>query len=193
MHPPVCFEQYPIHFVNGSTLLSLSIYAIGAFILYQAGFPWLVLYFLSIGILEVRLLGRSCVSCCYYGKTCAFGKDRLCSMVFPRKDPQEFLKRTITWIDILPDFLVFIIPILVGILLLLQRFSIVLFILIIILFLLGSPGNAIVRGQLTCKYCKQREWGCPAEQLFDKTENNNYFRVFQASLNPEEGGYPDLR
>jgi hypothetical protein len=27
-----------------------------------------------------------------------------------------------------------------------------------------------VRGQLACKYCKQRELGCPAEQLFSKTK-----------------------
>lgn len=170
MHPPACFEQYPLQFVIISTLLSLSMYAIGAFIVYHAGFVWLVLYLLYIGIVEVRLLGSSCVSCYYYGKTCAFGRGRLCSLLFTKKEPREFLKRTITWFDIIPDFLVFIIPILVGVLLLIQHFSIVLLILVTTLFILGGPGNALVRGQLACKYCKQRELGCPAEQLFDKTK-----------------------
>jgi hypothetical protein len=27
-----------------------------------------------------------------------------------------------------------------------------------------------VRGQLACRYCKQREIGCPAAQLFDTTK-----------------------
>jgi hypothetical protein len=28
-----------------------------------------------------------------------------------------------------------------------------------------------MRGQLACRYCKQREIGCPAAQLFDSTKN----------------------
>jgi hypothetical protein len=28
-----------------------------------------------------------------------------------------------------------------------------------------------VRGQLACRYCKQREIGCPAAQLFNKQKN----------------------
>jgi hypothetical protein len=28
-----------------------------------------------------------------------------------------------------------------------------------------------VRGQLACRYCKQRIIGCPAEQLFNTTKN----------------------
>jgi hypothetical protein len=43
-------------------------------------------------------------------------------------------------------------------------------ILILALLLLGFMGNALVRGQLACRYCKQREIGCPATQLFTKTE-----------------------
>jgi hypothetical protein len=35
-------------------------------------------------------------------------------------------------------------------------------------FLLTFIGNGLVRGSLACKYCKQREIGCPAEQLFNK-------------------------
>jgi hypothetical protein len=72
------------------------------------------------------------------------------------------------WKDIVPDFLVFMIPVLAGILLLIQEFTWIVLILIIALFLLGFLGNALVRGQLACRYCKQREIGCPAEQLFDK-------------------------
>jgi hypothetical protein len=52
-----------------------------------------------------------------------------------------------------------------------QGFTWTILILVIALLLLGFPGNALVRGQLACKYCKQREIGCPATQLFDKPEN----------------------
>jgi F0F1-type ATP synthase membrane subunit c/vacuolar-type H+-ATPase subunit K len=38
----------------------------------------------------------------------------------------------------------------------------------IILVGLTTIGNGYIRGNLTCKYCKQREIGCPAEQLFSK-------------------------
>ena len=38
----------------------------------------------------------------------------------------------------------------------------------IVLLLLGFFGNAIVRGKLACNYCKQKEIGFPAEQLFER-------------------------
>jgi hypothetical protein len=73
-----------------------------------------------------------------------------------------------TWKDIIPDFLVFIIPVLAGCILLLIEFQWTILILVIVLLLLGFFGNAIVRGKLACKYCKQKEIGCPAEQLFER-------------------------
>jgi len=36
------------------------------------------------------------------------------------------------------------------------------------LILLTSAGNSYIRGSLACKYCQQRELGCPAEKLFNK-------------------------
>jgi hypothetical protein len=31
-------------------------------------------------------------------------------------------------------------------------------------------GNAVVRSQLACRYCRQREIGCPAQRLFERTK-----------------------
>jgi hypothetical protein len=73
--------------------------------------------------------------------------------------------------DILPDFLVFIVPVIAGVLLLVQEFSWIILSLIIVLVFLGFFGNALVRGQLACRHCKQREAGCPAEQLFNKEKD----------------------
>jgi hypothetical protein len=75
----------------------------------------------------------------------------------------------ITWKDIVPDFLLFTIPLLAGIALFIHTFRWILLLLIIALFFLGFIGNALIRGQIACRYCKQREIGCPAQRLFEKT------------------------
>jgi hypothetical protein len=171
MQEPGCHEKYPIPIVIVSNLVSLLIYGIGAFILSQFGLIWVIGYVLFIILLEFRLLSRHCVNCYYYGNTCAFGKGWLSSLFFRKGQPEQFNQKKITWKDIVPDFLVFIIPVLAGIVLLIQEFTWIILILIIALVLLGFLGNALVRGQLACRYCKQREIGCPASQLFDTTKN----------------------
>jgi hypothetical protein len=168
MQEPGCKENYPVTTVIGSNLLSILIWGIGAFILYKFGLLWLTVYVLYILLLEFRLLSGHCVDCYYYGKTCAFGKGRLSSLLFRKGSPERFSRMKITWKDIVPDFLGFMVPVLAGILLLVMQFSWTILILVIVLFFLGFLGNALVRGQLACRYCKQREIGCPAEQLFDK-------------------------
>jgi hypothetical protein len=172
MQEPGCKENYPTAIVIGSNLLSLLIYGIGAFILFRFGIIWVIGYVFFILILEFRLLSGHCVDCFYYGKTCAFGKGRLSSMFFQKGNPEKFSQMTLTWKDTIPDFLMFMIPVLAGILLLIQEFTWIVFILIITLFLLGFLGNALVRGQLACRYCKQGEIGCPAERLFNKTKKS---------------------
>jgi hypothetical protein len=170
MQEPGCKENYPVAIVIVSNLLSLLIYGIGAYILFRFSIIWVLAYVIFILILEFRLLSGHCVDCYYYGKTCAFGKGRLSSLFFKMGEPEKFIRMTITWKDIVPDFLVFIIPVLAGILLLIREFTWTVLMLVIALLLLGFLGNALVRGQLACRYCKQREIGCPAEQLFDKTK-----------------------
>ncbi|HII76071.1 MAG TPA: hypothetical protein HA264_03300 [Methanolinea sp.] len=171
MQEPCCLERYPAMTVVLSNLVSLLIYGIGAYILFRISLILTVIYVLFILFLEFRLLGRHCVDCYYYGKTCAFGKGYLSSLLFPRGQPERFNRKKITWKDIVPDFLVFLLPVIAGILLLIQQFSWTVLILIIALVVLGFFGNALVRGKLACRFCKQREIGCPAEQVFDKTKN----------------------
>ena len=57
---------------------------------------------------------------------------------------------------------------LVGIVLLIRDFSWLVLAMVILLLFLATLGNGVIRGSLACKYCKQREIGCPAEQLFAK-------------------------
>jgi hypothetical protein len=170
MQDPQCRENYPASIVLVSNLVSFIIYGIGAAILSGFGLVWVIIYILFILLLEFRVMRGHCVDCYYYGKTCAFGKGRVSRIFFPRGRAEQFSQKKITWKDIVPDFLVFIIPVLAGILLLIQEFTWLVFGLIIVLLILGFPGNALVRGHLACRYCRQREIGCPAAQLFDATK-----------------------
>ncbi len=162
------YEEYPIWIVALSNSASVAIYLIGAFIIYQFGLVWMALYLFYIGLLEIRVLKWHCVDCYYYGKACAFGKGKLSALLFNKGDPSKFCRMKITMKDIIPDFAVFIIPTAVGAMILLANFSWLILALTASLFLLGFAGNALVRGRLACRFCKQRELGCPAEQLFDK-------------------------
>lgn len=161
-----CYENYPAKVVLLANLIALEIYGIGAFII-ASWYIWLLVpYLLYVLWLEARILRRSCVNCYYYGKACAFGKGKLCALFLRQGNPQNFATDQITWIQLLPDFLVSLIPIMVGIFLVATDFSVLCLVLLILLIILSFGGNAIVRGSFACKYCKQREIGCPAEKLF---------------------------
>ena len=165
------YENYPFWIVFLSNLVSIAIYFIGAFIIYQLGLIWLILYLIFIGILELRLLKGHCTNCYYYGKTCAFGKGRISRIFFKKGDLNKFCKKQITWKDIVPDFMVSLVPAIIWVILLIKKFNWILLLLVFILFILTFVGNGIMRSQLACKYCKQREIGCPAEQLFNKKKS----------------------
>ncbi len=90
------YEEYPPWIILFSNLVSLAIYAIGAFVMYRIGIVWLVLYILYIALLEIRVLRKSCVNCYYYGKNCAFGKGKLSCLFFKKGNPAKFSKQQIT-------------------------------------------------------------------------------------------------
>ena len=69
----------------------------------------------------------------------------------------------------IPDFLVLIFPLVGGIIVLIKDFNWLILVLMVILVMLSMGGNALIRGSFACKYCKQKELGCPAEQLFNKS------------------------
>jgi len=163
-----CYENYPFWMVFLSNLVTISIYLIGAVIIYQTGVIWLSLYLVFIGIMEFRLMKGHCPNCYYYRKNCAFGKGKISSIFFKKGNPQNFCKKQITWKDIIPDFMISLIPLVVGIILLIKNFSWILLLSVIILFILAFPGSGMIRTKLACKYCKQRKIGCPAQKMFEK-------------------------
>ena len=162
------YENYPAWIISVTNLFSIAIWLAGAFIIWQALGIWVVLYLAFIGYLEIRLLKGHCTDCYYYGKRCANGNGKLSSLFFRKGDPKNFCKKNMTWKDILPDFMVSVIPMVVGIWILITGFSWLIAGLVAFLFVLSFPGNAFVHGSLICNHCRQRELGCPAEKLFHK-------------------------
>lgn len=73
-----------------------------------------------------------------------------------------------TWRDMIPDLLITLIPLVIGIILMIMRFDILILSALLVIAFLTTYGNAQIRGKLTCSNCKQRELGCPAEALFNK-------------------------
>jgi hypothetical protein len=166
MNPAKRYENFPPGIVLLCNSVQIAIYGIGFLILTGFGIGVAALYLILCLGLEYRLLKTSCVNCHYYGKWCGFGKGKLCSLLFKKGDPRRFVERTASWREVLPDFLVFLIPVGGGIVLLIRDFGWPLVIALAVLVALSFGGTAIVRGTFSCQYCKQKDIGCPAEQLF---------------------------
>lgn len=162
------YENYPAWIIAVCNLVPLSIYVTGAAIL--SGFSsWVsVVYLLFCLWLEVRLLQKSCTNCYYYGKNCGVGKGRLCALLFKRGDPQRFAAKEATWKELLPDFLVSLLPLAGGIILSFLEFSWLRVVLLAVLIGLASVGTGVIRTNLLCKHCEQGRLGCPAAKLFEK-------------------------
>jgi hypothetical protein len=167
MNDSQIYERFPLWIVVTCNLVSWLIYAFGTYIMATV-WIWLVIPYLSYVLwLEVRLLRTGCVDCAYYGRTCAFGRGKLCALAFGRRDPDRFGAREVSWAQVLPDLLVSILPLIGGILLLvLREWDWLVAGLLVALFALAFGGTAYVRGSLACKHCEQRTLGCPAYDLF---------------------------
>jgi hypothetical protein len=162
------YENFPIWIPLLAWVLSLSIYALGTYIFWFLYIPLTAGYIIYCLWIEYRILRFSCVNCYYYGKTCGLGRGKLCAMLFKKGNPESFLEKEIAWKDLIPDFLVMILPLIGGIIILIRDFTWLILVLMVVLVVLSMGGNALIRGSLACKYCKQKEIGCPAEQLFNK-------------------------
>lgn len=166
----VChYDNYPLKVVCFSNIVTFCIYLAGIIILANVGISVALLYLLYILILEFRLIRFHCVNCYYWGKTCAFGKGRISALFFKKGNPEKFCMKSFGWKDMIPDLLVSLIPFFAGIYLLFIRFNLIVLLSLIVLVFLSTKGNAFIRQTYACKYCKQRELGCPAEKLFSKS------------------------
>jgi hypothetical protein len=159
-------ENYPFRIVVQSSLVTFLIYILGFMIIYKTGWIFFLIYLVLIFALELRLIRNHCTTCYYWGKTCGFGRGRISSLFFKKGDSSNFCNNKFSWTDMIPDLLITLIPLIIGIVLLIMKFELFLLLSLILLILLTTAGNQYIRGSLTCKFCKQREIGCPAEKLF---------------------------
>ena len=160
------YDEFPLRLVLFCNGINIAIYIIGAYLITPLGKIYVVLYLLYCLWIETRVLIVSCRDCYYYGKLCAFGKGKVCSLFFKRGSLERFKLKKITWLNIVPDFLVSLIPLAVGIFHLVISFTWPRLVFVLVLVIMAFPVTGFVRGSISCKYCKQKEIGCPASQLF---------------------------
>jgi hypothetical protein len=160
------YEKYPWHQVFITNTLSILIYTLGVVILQHVNWVVAGLYLIYIFILEIRLLKYHCPNCYYYGKICAFGKGRISSIFFKKGNPDKFICKSFSVKDLIPDILVFAFPAFAGIILLITDFQWYILVSLAGLIILNFSGNALVRGQIACKNCRQKDLGCPALDFF---------------------------
>lgn len=163
------FARYPLSTVIAANTVAWTVYGAGTAIMVRHGNVPALVYVVCCLWVEFRVLTKSCRNCWYYGRRCGFGKGKLCALLFPKGDPADFLRKDITWWDVVPDFAVGLLPVVAGAVLLLRGFSWTLLGLMLLLLILTTAGNGFVRGVLVCRHCQQRELGCPAQKLFEKT------------------------
>ena len=163
---PTTYQKYPISTVILANTVTFFTYALGVAIFLQLRFELAVAFFAYCIWMEIRLLRGSCVNCYYYGSRCAFGKGKICALIFPKRNRANLTAHKFTWKNLIPDFLVLVLPLLAGIVSLIQHFSVVMLLAMVVITLLATWGNAMVRGSLACAHCAQRELGCQAAQFF---------------------------
>ncbi len=166
----VTYDRFPARFVALCAGVTVAIYAIGAYLIAPSGIVFVGLYLLFCLYMELRVVTKSCRDCYYYGKLCAFGRGKLCALVLPKGSPGRFLEKKITWMSLVPDLLVSLIPLVVGIVYLVRGFSWPRLVLLVVLVVLAFPVTGFVRGSISCKFCKQRLIGCPAMRLFERKD-----------------------
>ena len=160
------------YILGGIILLGFGIIIVGLYLLYCLGIELLVVF-------------RSCKYCYYYNRVCGLGKGKIAGILTKKGNLAHFTERTVTKTDLLPDFLVAIFPLVGGIILSIIDFSLLRIGLLILFFTLSLGGTAFIRGSFACKYCKQREIGCPADQFFrhepkkHDAERSSKFRISQ--------------
>lgn len=162
------YENYPWWSIVLSDLVPLTIYVIAGVLIYQFGLIAFIIYLIYFAILEITYYPRACVYCYYYGKWCFSGKGKVAALFFKKQDPKIFCKRKANFLSTLPELLVVIVPVILGVYLLIQDFNLWVLILIIFDILLWMFGNALVRGKLACPHCAQGQICCPASNLFNK-------------------------
>ncbi len=167
------YDNYPLWIVILANILILAAYIAGVFIMFKLNLITGILCVIYIFLLERHFFKEGCIYCCYYGKSCAFGKGVIAAKFFKRGNSEKFCEREIGFKDLIPQILVVLIPLIVGIALLISRgFDLAILIVIIYPVLSWFAVNPILYGKLACPHCKQGSICCPALKFFTKQKGD---------------------
>lgn len=161
------YEEYPWKTVLIVLILTLLVWLSGVFIMFKLNLITGILYLVYLLFLEFSIY-KSCRYCCYYGKRCAFLRGKIAPLLVKKGNPKKFGEREFSWKDFAPQLLVIVIPVLIGILLLIQNFSLLLLLAVIYPVFNWFVINPVLYGKLTCPHCKQGKICCPAIKFFSK-------------------------
>ena len=169
MKNPKIYDSYPLWIIILANILLLAVYVAGTYIMFVLSLITGFLYVTYLVLLERHFFKEGCIHCCYYGKSCAFGKGAVAAKFFKRGIPEKFCERELDFKDFIPQILVVLIPVIVGISLLISRsFDFLILIAIIYPVFSWFVVNPILYGKLACIHCKQGGICCPALKFFTK-------------------------
>ena len=163
------YDNYPLWVIVVANVLILAVYVSGGYIMFKPSLITGILYLVYVVLLEGYYLKEGCINCCYFNKLCAFGKGVVTSKIFKKGSPEKFCQRELGFKDFIPQLLIVLIPLIVGVALLISRgFDILILIALIYPVLSWFAVNPIVYGKLACPHCKQGSICCPALKFFTK-------------------------
>lgn len=166
---PKIYDNYPLSIVSTIGLLFLVFYLAGAYIMFRLHVIAGALYILYILLMEYFVYKEACPHCFYYGKRCAFGRGVIAGIIHKKGDPKKFCEKEMRFKDFVPQIILLLVPIVVGIALLVSR-GYHLLTLIALLYPVFNwfALNPIIYGKLACPHCKQGSMCCPALEFFGK-------------------------
>lgn len=163
------YDNFPACMIFIVNILTLLVYVTGAYIMFKLSVITGILYLVYLIILEFQVYREGCRYCFYYGKLCAFGKGAIAALFFKKGNPKKFCERKLSFKDFIPQLLVVLVPLIIGITLLISRgFNILILLALIYPVFSWFCLNPIIYGKLACVHCKQGSICCPALEFFTK-------------------------
>jgi len=162
-------KKYPAHTIIIANILLLLVYLAGAYILFKLSVVTGILYVIFLIFIEFSIYREGCRYCYYYDGWCAFGKGKIAKIFFKKGNPKKFCEKQFSWKEFIPQILLVLIPIIVGIALLISRgFHVLTLIAVLYPVFNWFLVNPILYGKIACPHCKQGSICCPALEFFSK-------------------------
>ena len=147
------YEVFPVFDVVMHNVLNLSMFILGSLVVGYFHFSLGILFFIFCLITIVWMLKKKCTCCHYYGKRCVIGLGLIASFLFTEGRKEDF--NTSFWYAVPITF----IPIVLGILLLIFRYShslLIVFVLYLMTIVISILIPKFAPDKEQCLHCKQK-------------------------------------